>query len=211
MFGSAPRFPFRGLLLIGLGFLLASMIGGGATVGGVVSAVLFLPLLILKVMFFLVLFSLFFRLVGAFAGGGGRHRGHYGPWGHRRRGDGESDDRGDRWAGHGHRGRRGGQRRDGASTDPGYWSYRGRPMPGPTPPAPSRDDTEWEESLRQARREVDDLDAPYREPEATVAADPVDDLADRPADGGTGGSDGRPGDQADAGVDVDPGAEGPRD
>lgn len=171
MFGSAPRFPFRGLLLIGLGFLLASMLGGAAgTAGSIAAAILFIPLLILKVLFFLFLFSLFFRMAGAFAGGGRGPGGDRGPWG-----PGRPHGPGGRRTHHGRR----------TTADPGHWSYKGRPMTDPTPPAPSQEDAEWEESLRQARREVDDIDAPFRAP--------------------------RPGGQPPADADVDPEADGPRD
>lgn len=63
------------LVAVALGYALAS---GG--VGAVAGAVLFLPLLILKMMFMLFMFSMFFRVVGGFAGGGpwGRQWHHHG-------------------------------------------------------------------------------------------------------------------------------------
>ncbi|MEL7157021.1 MAG: hypothetical protein AAFN30_10520 [Actinomycetota bacterium] len=155
MAGFHPRFPFRGLALIGLGVLLAMMIGGAGSAGGVVAGLLILPFLAMKLLFVFLLLGLVLRFVGP---GGHRHRsrwvGHGGGWDGRRR-------------------RHGGRS---SSDDGSVWRYQGRPMrPDPSPPAPGNEGSEWEESLRQARREVDDLDAPYR------AAD-VDLGGDRPGD-----------------------------
>ena len=62
-----------------------------------------------------------------------------------------------------HRGGKGGERHGwhhhGAWREQAQWRYRG----GPYPPAPSTssEEREWDEHMRQARREVDDLDTPY--------------------------------------------------
>jgi len=136
MVGPVRRFPLRGLALIALGFLLASALsGGGAAVGAATGFLLFLPLLALKLLFLFFLFG----AVLSFAGGGwGR-----GPWHHRRP----------------YGGRRRGYGRGG--DDGARWWYKGQPM-SPSAPARNPEEQEWEETLRQARREVDDLDAPYR-------------------------------------------------
>ena len=147
MFRTHRRSPIKGLLLIGLGFLAALAVTGGAA-GSIASAVLFVPLLILKMLFFFFLISMVFKLMAP----------RFTPF---------------RFAGHGMRA---------PSGDDIHWRYRGRPMPGPAAPRPasswastsapswasSPERTEWEESLRAARAEVDDLDAPYRSPEETL-------------------------------------------
>lgn len=145
MVGSIPHFPFKGLALVGLGVLLATVIGGAGTVGAVAAGLLFLPLLFLKFLFVFFMIGLFLRLAGHGHGGG------HGPWRRNRHQHGRDT-----------RGRRSWSSETGP--DEAVWRYRGRPMSGPMPPAPSAEQAEWEESLRQARREVDDLDAPYREP-----------------------------------------------
>lgn len=141
MFRSIRRFPLLGLAVFGLGFLLATALAGSATstLGSAVGFAFFLPFLILKVMFMFFLFGMLLRFAGR-GWGGGWSRGAWSQGGPRQ--------------GHGGRpGRHG-------SDDETQWRYRGRPM-RPTPPAPSPEQAEWKEHLRQARREVDDLDAPY--------------------------------------------------
>lgn len=69
MFGPRRGFPFAGLLLFAGGFALASIAGSAASAAG---ALLFLPLLALKLMFVFFIFGTLMR----FAGGGlGRSRG----------------------------------------------------------------------------------------------------------------------------------------
>lgn len=138
MLRSIRRFPLMGLALFGLGFLLAGALTGSATstLGSAVGFAFFLPFLILKVMFMFFLFGMLLRFAGRGWGGGWSRRG---PW-------------------PGHDGRRSRH----SSGDETLWRYRGRPM-RPTPPAPSQEQAEWQEHLRQARSEVDDLDAPYHD------------------------------------------------
>ncbi len=155
-----PRQLLRPLALVALGFLLAAMITGNG--GGVIGAILFLPFLILKMLFFFLLIGFLMKV--AFGGRGPWSRGprrspwRGGPWGprgwaHGPRGrwDDRDERSGDRW------GTEPPRRDDGSR-----WWYRDQPMSAPRPPAP-RPSTEpeqrdWEESLRRARAEVDDID-----------------------------------------------------
>ena len=144
MFAYGPRFPLKGLALVAIGFLLANAISGGGS-GAFLAGLLFVPLLILKMMFIIFLVSTVFR----FAAGGHHHRDHY----HRYQGRGRHGRRSHRgpWADH--------HQRTG-SDDGAQWWYKGRSMqPSSEPVDPER--LEWEEHLREARREVDDLDGPY--------------------------------------------------
>lgn len=156
------RSPFGALLLVGLGFFLASAVAGSAA--SAVTGVLGFAFNIF--IFFLLIKFLFFGL--AMFGMGRRGWGRGGPWAHRGR---WNHDRGPgrrpRWDRDDNGGRDRGQpgappwsapsdRDDGAE-----WRYKGRPF-RPTPPRPtSANDTEWEQYLADARREVDDIDAPY--------------------------------------------------
>lgn len=135
MVRSIRRFPLMGLALFGLGFFLATALAGSVagTIGSAIGFALFLPFLLLKMLLMFFLFGALLRFMGR---GWGRY-----PYG----------------GGHHHRGRDRGREDDRTE-----WRYRGRPI-RPTPPARGQDDLEWEEHLRQARREVDDLDAPYKE------------------------------------------------
>lgn len=73
MFGTRRRsFPFGGLLLIAAGFALASVVGNA---GAAIGAVLFLPLLVLKLMFFFFIF----RMMMGFFGGRSGYPHHHGP------------------------------------------------------------------------------------------------------------------------------------
>lgn len=136
MFRSIRRFPLMGLALIGFGFLLATTLAGSgaSALGSVVGFAFFLPFLILKMLFVFFLFGMFFRFAGGGWGGG---RGAGGGWGRHRR-----------------------HHRTEPSDDGTIWRYRGRPM-RPASSTTNPESAEWEEHLRQARREVDDLDAPY--------------------------------------------------
>ncbi len=70
MFGYRRRPFFPGaLLLFGLGFVVATAVGGAGSVAG---AILFLPLLALKLLFFFFLFGMLMRVVGHGWGGPGR-------------------------------------------------------------------------------------------------------------------------------------------
>ncbi|MEM7340310.1 MAG: hypothetical protein AAF467_16755 [Actinomycetota bacterium] len=170
------RSPFGALLLVGLGFFLATVVAGSAVsaVAGV------LGFLFNVLIFFLVIKLLFFGF--AMFGWGRRGRRGRGPWGRHR-----GWHHGERWSPERGRGRRGEwygaddhergrpgsppwsaprDRDDGAE-----WRYKGRPF-RPTPPRPaSSNDPEWEQHLEDARREVDDIDAPYNKLE--------DDLGER--------------------------------
>lgn len=122
------RFPLFIPLLIAVAF--GYMLAGG--VGSAVGALLFLPLLILKIVFMFFLFGLLFR----FAGGGpwGRRwnewEGHHGPpWADRAQ-----------WADRRHR--------------------AGSASPADAQAADdvdSEDAKDWEEALRAAKREIDKL------------------------------------------------------
>ena len=77
MFGPYRRFPFRGLALVALGFLLASAFAGSAASGAAAGfGLLFaLPLLMFKMFLMFMFFGALFRFAG---GGWGRGR----DWGH---------------------------------------------------------------------------------------------------------------------------------
>ena len=68
MFGTArrfPGFPLRGLLLIALGFVLASAFaGGGSGLLGGLGVVLLIPLFLFKMLFMFMLFGLLLRFIG---------------------------------------------------------------------------------------------------------------------------------------------------
>lgn len=135
MVRSIRRFPLMGLALFGLGFFLASALAGSVAgaLGSAIGLALFLPLLLLKMVFMLFIFGAILRFFG-------------GDWGRR----------------HSYRENRRRSWDRAPRHDQTEWRYRGRPI-RPTPPARGADDDEWQEHLRQARREVDDLDAPYNE------------------------------------------------
>jgi hypothetical protein len=87
MSGPFRRFPFRGLALVALGFLLASVLAGGtpafAGAAAGLGLALVIPVFLFKMVFMVVLLGSFLR----FAGGGwgrGRHPGR-GPGGARYR------------------------------------------------------------------------------------------------------------------------------
>ena len=87
MFGPYRRFPFRGLALVALGFLLASVLAGGAPAFTGAAAglglVLLVPLFLFKMLFLFFLFGTFLRFAG---GGRGWERGPgWGPPRHRHR------------------------------------------------------------------------------------------------------------------------------
>ena len=138
MFGPTRRFPFiRGLALVALGFLLASALAGGGSAASGAAAGFGLALLI---PLFLVKMLFLFMLFGAmlrFAGAGGRHRGPDG-WGrgpwHDRRPGTTGGDDRYPWE------------RDDSTADH------------------ERDRRDWEESLRRAREELRDHDAPSPRP-----------------------------------------------
>lgn len=140
MFRSPRRF-VRGLALVALGFLLASMVSGSAS--GALAAIFFLPILLLKIAMFVFLVGLVLKVVtGRWGPGGG--------WPH---------ERGRRWD----------QRwspRPPRAGDGSRWWYRGEPMDTPRRSAPEppvdRDRADWEESMQRARAEVEGLDRPYR-------------------------------------------------
>ncbi len=145
MIGTVRRFPFFGLILFGLGFLAASALAG--TASSMIGFALFLPVLLFKVFLFVVFFSLLFRFLGRGRGPGwdrGPGWGRGGPWTRGSVGDSQPHD----W-------------RCRMGREEAQWRNKGRPYQ-PAPP-PSAEDGEWEEHLRQARREVDDLDAPYND------------------------------------------------
>jgi len=76
MFGSRRRgFPFAPFLLIAVGFGLASVVGSAT--GSVAGALLFLPLLALKLMFLFFIFGMMMRFVGGRFGPAHDHRGSY--------------------------------------------------------------------------------------------------------------------------------------
>ncbi len=103
MFGPFRRFPFRGLALVAIGFLLASALAGGAPVFAGAAAglgfVLLLPLLLFKMLFVFFLFGALLRFVGGrgrgWGPGWGPGRGPGGPW--HRHGEESSSGRRDRW------------------------------------------------------------------------------------------------------------------
>lgn len=137
MFGYGRRFPWQGLALIGLGILLASTWGA---VGSTVGFLLVLPLLILKFLFIMFLIGFGMRLLW----GRGPRRG---PWG---RGPVGRGPWGGRWT-----------ERNDRVDDGSEWWYRGRPMAPPRPGPFQPQDPEvqdWEESLRQARHEVEEAE-----------------------------------------------------
>lgn len=75
MFGTRRRgFPFAGLLLIAMGFALATVVGSA---GSAIGALLFLPLLALKLMFFFFIFGMLMRFVGGRSGYAHHARGSY--------------------------------------------------------------------------------------------------------------------------------------
>ncbi|MCP3992354.1 MAG: hypothetical protein GY724_25005 [Actinomycetia bacterium] len=142
MIGTVRRFPFFGLILFGLGFFVASALAG--TASSIIGLALYLPFLLLKVFLVVLVFSVFLRFLGR---GRGRGQGWCGP----RWGDSVEESRPYGW----HHA----MRREGAQ-----WRNKGRPYQPPAPHPPrSAEEGEWEEHLRQARREVDDLDAPYND------------------------------------------------
>ncbi len=86
MFGARRRgFPWAGLLLIVTGFALAIVVGSA---GSAVGALLFLPLLALKLMFFFFILGMLMRFIGRRSGysnqGGGSYRGRHHPRDRRR-------------------------------------------------------------------------------------------------------------------------------
>lgn len=86
MFGPFRRFPFRGLALVALGFLLASVLAGGAPAFTGAAAgfglLLLFPLFLFKMFFIFFVFGSLFRFAG---GGWGRGRGPgWGPGHHHR-------------------------------------------------------------------------------------------------------------------------------
>lgn len=87
MFGPYRRFPFRGLALVALGFLLASVLAGGAPAfsgaAAGVGLLLLIPLIMFKMMFMFFIFGAMLRFVGGGRGRGPWGPGPYGP-GHRR-------------------------------------------------------------------------------------------------------------------------------
>lgn len=103
MIGTArrfPGFPLRGLFLVALGFLLASLLGGGGSgLVGVLGLVL-LPLLLVKMVAMFMLFGFALRFIGprsASGRGWGPGPGGRGGWGHHhgRPTDGPGTDRAD--------------------------------------------------------------------------------------------------------------------
>lgn len=97
MFGPFRRFPMRGLALVAIGFLLASVLAGGAPVfsgaaAGLGLALLF-PLFLFKMFFLFFIFGSVLRFAGGGRGWGpGPHWGHGGP-GHRSGGPSSEPDR----------------------------------------------------------------------------------------------------------------------
>ncbi|MGI9611411.1 MAG: hypothetical protein ACR2QO_00765 [Acidimicrobiales bacterium] len=154
MFGFRRFFPLRAILLVALGFLLASAFAGGA--GSAFAFAGFLVFGVIKLLFMLFLFGMLFRVIGGSFG-------PRGPWG------GPMRDRGRGWDGLRHRHRHGRSTadsgRDRAGSDGSMWWYKGEPIdpPSATDGPADPEQQEWEEHLRQARKEVDDLDTPYRD------------------------------------------------
>ena len=75
MFGTRRRgFPFAPFLLIAAGFALASVVGSA---GSAIGALLFLPLLALKLMFVFFIFRMMMRFVGGRSGYSPQDRGSY--------------------------------------------------------------------------------------------------------------------------------------
>ena len=152
MFGPYRRFPFRGLALVALGFLLASVLaGGGPALSGAAAGVGFLlviPLIMLKMLFMFFLFGVMLRFVG-----GGRGRGPWGPGPY----GGRHHDRWNRWSD---------QSREhgwGQGWGPGWGNRWGSDGPGSRRPPSQPDDRwseqeqrDWEESLRLAKEELRD-------------------------------------------------------
>lgn len=148
------RFPYGIVMFLG-GFLIAALLfgSGGAAAGsaGVLGAVVLLPLLLLKLAFFLFLFGVLMRFV--FAGKMGRYYGHPGYHGH---GFGRQD--------------RAGRTEEGEP------------------------DSEWQDLLRQARQEVEDLWPGGGRPRPWTSDSSPDDRDaedDDPADAGPDGGEGR--------------------
>jgi hypothetical protein len=132
MFGPYRGFPFRGLALIALGFLLASALAGGgsAAAGAAAGLALLIPLLLFKMLAVFFLFGALLR----FAGGSGWRRGRRPGW-----------DRGGPWSARG-------DTFEGGDRSP--WGRDDRS-------SFDRERWEWEESLRQAREELRDYDTPF--------------------------------------------------
>lgn len=101
------------LVPLGLAVAFGYLLAGG--IGSALGALLFLPFLIMKVVFMMLFFGFVFRMFAHRAGdpfGHGRHRWHHGP-------------------------------------DPDTRSEQR--------PEPDREDRDWEEALRAAKREIDKL------------------------------------------------------
>ncbi len=94
MVGPFRSFPFRGLALVALGFVLAGVLAGNGPAAGLGFLVL-VPLFLFKMFFVFLLFGTFLRLAGGGWGSGppwGPGWGRGGPWGHRGRGSSTEDD-----------------------------------------------------------------------------------------------------------------------